>query len=114
MARSTLYGWLRRGRLYPDTPEGAFVAELDAADDEAERRCIELWHGHFAKDWRAIAEFMARRWPQRWGRQPSGEMTFPDGPGAAVSDEERAEALIEQVTRFKAEAEARTPHAGSI
>jgi hypothetical protein len=81
--------------LYPDSPEGAFVAEIDAADDEAERRCIELWQTHFERDWRAIAEFMSRRWSDRWGRQPM--MSGPDGPGVVISDDEHAEALTDRI-----------------
>jgi hypothetical protein len=98
VARSTLYGWLRRGRLNPDSPEGAFVARIDAADDEAERQCIEFWREHFPKDWRAIAEFMARRWPSRWARQPLGvEIVGPDGRGVSIGDEERAQALLDRI-----------------
>jgi hypothetical protein len=98
IARSTLYMWLRQGRLYPDSREGYFVAELDAAEDEAERRCIALWQGHFERDWRAIAEFMGRRWPDRWGRQPT--RGGPDGPGVVISDDERAKALCERLERW--------------
>ncbi len=100
VARSTLYAWLRRGRLHPDSPEGAFVAQIDAADDEAERQCIELWRGHFERDWRAIAEFMARRWPKRWGRQTATDTCGPDGAGVVLTIEERAEALLEQANEY--------------
>jgi hypothetical protein len=95
-----MYEWLRRGRLYPESPEGAFVAEIDAADDAAERRCIELWQGHFDKDWRAIAEFMGRRWPTRWSRQPAAvEVVGTDGRGVSITLEERAEALLDRIRR---------------
>jgi hypothetical protein len=107
VARSTLYAWLRRGRLNPDSPEGAFVARIDAADDEAERQCIDLWRGHFEKDWRAIAEFMARRWPQRWARQRSSDAIGPDGHGVALTVDERARALCERAAEYQAAREAR-------
>lgn len=99
VARSTLYEWIRQGRLNSESAAGRFVAALDDADDQAELACIDAWRDAFPKDWRAVAAFMERRWPQRWGRHE----TLAVEAGVRISDEERATHLIEDLVRWRRE-----------
>jgi hypothetical protein len=101
IARSTLYAWIREGRLHPDSAAGAFVEELERADAVAELAATKAWVAWFDRDWRACAEYLARRFPQRWARLDSIEALVAREPAAATPTiEERAEALLE---RFAAE-----------
>lgn len=103
IGKTTLYGWIKAGRLNPDSPEGLFVAELDAADSAAELQAILVWRSHFEKDWRACAEFLARHPVTRadWKREAL-EISGPDGGAIEVSSEERTERLVEQLEQHLA------------
>src|SRR5438105_2234938 len=74
VAESTLYEWLSQGRSDPTSRFAVLVAKLEQADGEAELAVTMAWRGHFDRDWRACAEFLARRFPKEWRRQPSTEV----------------------------------------
>jgi hypothetical protein len=98
IARSTLYAWIREGRLHPDSAAGAFVEELERADDAAELMVIREWTTHFSSDWRSCAMFLERRFPQRWARPVDGVALVPfDASEAVPSIEERADALLHRL-----------------
>jgi hypothetical protein len=69
IAPSTLYDWLARGRTGED-PYAGFAERLEGAELEFERQAVDAWVAHFPKDWRAIAEMLARRFSDRWRRDP--------------------------------------------
>lgn len=64
---STFYAWLEKGKRQK---EGQFVEFLEAvkhAEAEAEVRMVAQWQAHIPRDWRAARDFLARRYPERWG-----------------------------------------------
>lgn len=78
---STFYAWLQKGRRQK---KGQFVEFLEAvtrAEAEAEVRMVAQWQAQIPKDWRAARDFLARRFPERWGSKArmkvdhSGEIT---------------------------------------
>ncbi|MGI6625531.1 MAG: hypothetical protein ACOX57_08950 [Limnochordia bacterium] len=78
---STFYAWLDKGKRQK---KGQFVEFLEAvaqAEAEAEVRMIAQWQAHIPRDWRAARDFLARRYPERWGLRArvgldhGGEMT---------------------------------------
>lgn len=144
VGESSIYQWLARGRKaledaveheqwIPDPldPEGdqiladdgipdrerryvEFLAAVEKAEIEAEIRMATQWSLAAAKDWRAAKEFLARRYPERWGTQPefgfggepfqigagSGAPLEIEGPaapiaeGAITDDSERTAAIL--------------------
>jgi hypothetical protein len=102
VAPSTMYAWIRLGRSELDGPHSRFVEELDAADAECERRLIAEWRGQCPDDWRAAAEFLARRFPDRWRRQPTAIEVAGAVEIGALTDEERAERLLDTFDAYLA------------
>src|SRR3954462_11524422 len=92
VGRRTVYTWLERGRaalahsaqsrgseaIYADFAEA--VATANAA---AEADAIDVIRRD--QDWRATAFFLERRFPDRWRRRDSHELTGADG-GAIATD----------------------------
>ena len=54
------------------------------AEEVAKHALVEQWKKHFGEDWRAIATYMERRWPDEFGRRErinidhSGEVTHAE------------------------------------
>lgn len=46
-----------------------FVEELKQAEAQGEVAVVLYWRTQSMEDWRAARDFLARRYPQRWGRQ---------------------------------------------
>jgi hypothetical protein len=75
---------------------------ITAHEADAEMRMIAAWQAHFPNNYKAIASFMAKRFPERWGNQPRRvELSGPGGSPVAVAGVslslEQAEALVAQV-----------------
>src|SRR5262245_56995248 len=45
----------------------AFRRAVERAEAEVEVRAVAIWQKHIPDDWRAARDFLARRFPQRWG-----------------------------------------------
>ena len=78
--------WLARGegrdKDRPRTPVyAAFADALRAAESDVEVRMVAKWQTQMPEDWRAVAKFMERRYPDRWGRRERQEHVA-DGGGA--------------------------------
>ena len=46
-----------------------FFEEVTRVEAEAEARMVAQWQAQIPDDWRAARDFLARRYPQRWGPQ---------------------------------------------
>jgi len=46
-----------------------FFEAITRAEYEAEVRMVALWQKHMPEDYRAIRDFLERRYPDRWGRK---------------------------------------------
>ena len=44
-----------------------FLEAVTRAEAEAELRMIAQWQAQIPRDWRAARDFLARRFPKRWG-----------------------------------------------
>lgn len=127
VSHSTLYDWMKRGQaaidaadeadaleweegtkgedvlVYDGIPElerpyAKFFIEVTKASQEAEVRSVTAWSVATRTDWRAAKEFLARRFPDRWGENPveitlTGELR-PAGTTSqeipVTNDDERA------------------------
>jgi len=80
---STLHRWLEKGRLAKSGPYREFWVAVTRARDAAELSLVSMWVAAMPSDWRAIAEFLARRYPERWGRRERAEVTVSATTNAA-------------------------------
>jgi hypothetical protein len=67
---SRVYDWLKwgrggRGGEHAET-YARFARDFDRAVAEAEANAVKAWAKHFGKHHSAAAEFLARRYPDRW------------------------------------------------
>lgn len=46
-----------------------FFEAITRAEYEAEVRMVAQWQKHMPEDYRAIRDFLERRYPERWGRR---------------------------------------------
>lgn len=65
----TFNNWMRYGRaaVSDDDPYRRFYIAVKRADAEAEVFAVRKWKSHFEYDYRAARDFLARRYPERWG-----------------------------------------------
>ncbi len=81
VAYSTYQRWRARGEKERAGDESTVPLSADESDyvylleqieeglAEAEANTVEIWQAAMSEDWRAAAEFLARRFPQRWAKQ---------------------------------------------
>jgi hypothetical protein len=62
------------------SPYAEFRALVLAATSQAEDDLVKTFHKAGKKDWQASKEFLARRWPQRWGAKVNGAGEGAIGP----------------------------------
>jgi hypothetical protein len=74
----TWLSWKDKGRRGLPGPWVEFVTQMDAAYSEGELTALLIWKKGMVNDWRAAAEYLARRYPKRWGRQRV-EVSGPGG-----------------------------------
>jgi hypothetical protein len=72
--------WLDRAEA-GEQPYTDFAEALERADLECEAALVEKWRGAAPEDWRAGKEFLARRFPERWGAQTDDVMIGFGGVG---------------------------------
>lgn len=87
---STVRGWIERGEREAEegqvTRYSEFAASFRAAEAEAELAAVGAWVSAFRDggDWRAAAEYLARRHPERWSAKRAEEEAEP--PTTVVFD----------------------------
>lgn len=120
ISRFTYYGWMRKGEpedvtdadgnvigtVYPDTRYGRFHRDMDNAQAGAEINAVEAMTSHFEDDWRAAAEFLARKFPERWNPKVAVELTGKDG--GPVEIDSKREALFAKLDSLVIEGEERS------
>ena len=65
----TLYRWLEKGRTAKKGPYRTFWESMQRAESEAEVRAVAMVQKHMDDNWQAAMTFLARRYPDRWGRK---------------------------------------------
>lgn len=90
------YEWRQRGQgTHPSrSAEPVYVEFAEAiskAEAEAEQRIVGLWQAQIPGDWRAARDFLARRFPGRWGPKELSrvlQVTYTPEQIAAMTDEQ--------------------------
>lgn len=94
---STFYAWLDKGKKQN---KGEFVEFLEAvtrAEAEAEVRMVAQWQAQIPRDWRAARDFLARRFPERWGLKARVEVDH----GGEITQSYQNDVIAEQLTSDK-------------
>lgn len=65
---STFREWMIRGEKAKSGKFREFYEAIKKAENEAEVRMVAQWQQHMPENWQAIATFLERRYPDRWGR----------------------------------------------
>lgn len=100
----TFYNWMGRG-LEEGGQYGAFCKEVLQAEAEAEVKVVEAWVSKTEGDWRACRDFLARRWPGRWGKRRRGEVEIGIEREEVVKVKFDLSALPVEILRMLAEDE---------
>lgn len=66
---STFRTWMIKGEKARSGKYREFVEAIKKAEYEAEVRLVAQWQKHMPENWQAIATFLERRYPERWGRR---------------------------------------------
>ena len=113
----TFYSWMEKGapqpvyddegnvigEEYPDNFYGEFVRDVHAADAEAETSAVDALTSHFDADWRAAADFLQRRFPDRWN--PKFVVEHQGKDGGPIQVEEKKKELYAQLDVIDVESE---------
>ena len=92
---STFHRWMERGRLAKSGPYRDFWVAVTRARDAAELSLVSMWVAAMPSDWRAIAEFLARRYPERWGKRERNEVTV--SATAHAAPQHLSKKLLDQI-----------------
>ena len=68
---STFRRWMKRGEEAKSGQYRKFWEAVACAKADAEMAVLGLWREHLPRDWRACESFLARRFPERWGKDHS-------------------------------------------
>ena len=66
---STFREWMVKGEKAKSGKYREFAETVKRAEHEAEVRMVAMWQKHMPENWQAIATFLERRYPDRWGRR---------------------------------------------
>lgn len=100
LERSTWNQWLAKGQAQPKSIFGEFVREIENVAGQVEAHSIGFIRQAGAKDWRAMAWFLERRFPKRWMRR---QIVHVDNEDDLATDQE--EKLIDGLVQYMLEKE---------
>jgi transposase len=66
---STFRKWMQKGETAKSGKFKEFFDAVTRAEYEAEVRMVAQWQKQMPEDYRAIRDFLERRYPERWGRR---------------------------------------------
>lgn len=96
--KETLYAWLKRGNVEPESIFGAFVEAVHEAQASAELRdVLTLSKAAADGDWRAAAWRLERKFPKRWGLTTKTELSGPNGGPVVTSSVDVTKLTDEQL-----------------
>lgn len=105
IAPSTLRAWLACGRREHAGPFVDLVAAVESAELHAEAELTRAWRRAADTDWRAAAELLPRRFPDRWRRAPI-DLDVEHRLGSPAEVDAQAARLVELLRSYKASTDA--------
>lgn len=77
---TTFRNWMIKGENAKSGKYREFFEAITRAETVAEVRMVAQWQQHMPEDYRAIRDFLERRFPDRWGRKDKLQQEV-SGPG---------------------------------
>ena len=87
IAYSTFREWMNRGEQENGTEYSDFMEAIKKAEAAAELRMVQEWQKHVPNNWQAIATFMERRYPDRWGKRDRQDINLQGELGIKIVDD---------------------------
>lgn len=84
--------WMKRGSTASSGRYRAFVDAVKKAQADSELAITALWQAQIPQNWQAARDFLARRFPRRWGAKDALAVTGKDGAPLALTLEQKAQA----------------------
>lgn len=70
----TFRNWMKKGEEAKTGQFFQFFHAIKKAEAESKIRMVAQWQSAMKTDWKAIATFMERRYPEEWGRKDKHEV----------------------------------------
>lgn len=96
---STFRRWMDTGERAKSGKFREFYEAVTRAEQEAEVRMVAQWQKHMPEDYRAIRDFLERRYPERWARQNKMDMRQEVTGRLEVAGNKGEERIMEQIMR---------------
>ena len=85
IGRTTYYRWVRMVREGQATPkQQKFIAEVDKAEGAVKAYREQMFTKHSNKNWRTIAAWLARTYPEEYGRHRTSPLEDQDTPECKI------------------------------
>ena len=86
--------WIVKGEQAKSGKYFDFSEAVKKAEAQAEIRMVQEWQKQMPENWQAIATFMERRYPDRWGRQDKSKVELTGKDGGALKIDSPREDII--------------------
>lgn len=98
---TTFRNWMIKGENAKSGKYREFFEAITRAETVAEVRMVAQWQQHMPEDYRAIRDFLERRFPERWGRKDKvqQEISGPNGQPVEVEMEVDLSCLSDEELR---------------
>lgn len=81
--------WMIKGAAEESGMYHDFMVAVNEAEAKSERSANLYWQAHFNSDYRAIRDWMDRRFRNKWGRKDIVELSGPDGGPIVTQDQKQ-------------------------
>jgi hypothetical protein len=78
--------WMIRGANEPEGIYHEFMLAVQEAEADSEAEANKKWQKFFAEDYRAVRDWMDRRYGNRWSRKDRMEISGPEGGPIQTQD----------------------------
>jgi hypothetical protein len=86
--KATFSRWIARGEQAKTGPFCDFCNAVQKAEADAEVAIVAQWQQHMPENWQACRDFLARRFPERWGPQDKHDLRHSGTLGHSLAIEE--------------------------
>ena len=84
---ATFRNWMNEGEQATEGEYFDFFDTIKKAEAAAELRMVQEWQKHIPNNWQAIATFMERRYPDRWGKRDRQDINLQGELGIKIVDD---------------------------
>lgn len=98
---TTFRNWMIKGENAKSGTYREFFEAITRAETVAEVRMVAQWQQHMPEDYRAIRDFLERRFPDRWGRKDKVQQEISGPGGGAVRAEVEHSGAVDLFARIR-------------